>query len=266
MTDQVSENAAEGVGQIDKDMLLRIIQAAVAQGKLTKAEVLKATGGKSPGRGAKPLPEFTFPDSGYTVQIRRMGPFTLDKLRLAMAEADKGPEPPKKQVYYGDKEDPSPDDPDWVWEANLADPEYKKAREEWEAGQNEQLGFKVIDNIIEHAVLIDVEPEELKAALDLMIGMGVPKEELDKMSDHTAFIKHVCIETGKDLSALQDFVLGRSIPSEARIQQHEAVFQREVQGTTHIPVPSTEVGSEIQHVAGLGIGYPVVGDRPAHLP
>lgn len=232
MTDQSqhsdANNSSSGdAGHLDAAKALKLIQHAVSTGLLSKAEVIRAAGGK--GRQVAELPEFTFKGSGIAVGVRKLGPFTIDELRLALSRETKPPEPPVVRVYYGEAEDPKPDDPDWKEEYNEADPKYREDMAAYEAEQTEKLGRRVIDTIIEFAVEAFPDKDEVARTRAFLHKMGVPQEKIDQLSDHDVWVKHVCIKTQEDLTDLQNFVLGRSIPSEQHVQAHVDTFQRDVQ-------------------------------------
>lgn len=219
---------------------LRVLKAMVEKGLLTREQVLSTV--KPKGRAAPPLPEFTFPDSGVTVSIRKMGPFTLDLVRTSLLEKHQPPSPPMVEVNYGTE-----DKPEMKLEANPADPAYKEQLAAYEVEIAEKSGREVIEAIIENAVVVDVDLEEVKSARVMLERLGTDPEEVVRMSDHAVYVKHVCIKSSKDLTQLQEVVLGESIPSEAAVRRHEDTFRGEVSREAATPVQSADVRNEIQY-------------------
>lgn len=245
------------------ERMLKAITVFLNEGVITKRQVLDAL--KIKGRSGPEYPDFTFPGSGITVKIRRLGPFTIDAIGVATRKRKKDtgprPNPPMRQVNYAADDEP----PRYEWEANLADPEYKRALAEWEMEAGREEAMSIIDTIIRNAVIVDLgeaELAEVGAARAFLRDIGVDEEELDKLTDHEIYVKHICIKATSDLNALQEYVIGESVPTEELIQEHEDSFKSDVQKTTHTPVPNAKVGGPAQNGVGLGTGNPVVG--PIH--
>jgi len=202
------------------DKLISALQVAIENGMLTTDQVMGSVKPKQKGRKVQKLPEFTFPGSGITVRIRQLGPFTLDQINRQVREEIEPPPVPKSMVNYG-----TPEKPDMHVEENPADPEYKKALAEYERKIEESGARETIDTIIKHAVVVEVDDDEVQAMRDFLLDLGTPKNELDAISDHMIYVKHVCIKTAKDLQELQKFVIGESLPTEERVQAHEDSFR-----------------------------------------
>jgi len=210
--------------------ILTALTTALERGMISKEDVLKALGVKrQSGRQAPPLPTFLFKSSGIEVKIRKMGPFTLDEIRLSMQRSpdNKPPSPPRVQVNYGTSTDPQIE-----WEDNPADPQYKKDLVDWQAAQTEKEGRQFIDTIVRHAVVVELgedELEEVRHTRAFLIGMGIDKENIAALSDHEVYVKHVCVKNTDDLQRLQSEVIGQSIPTEALVKAHEDTFPSPVQ-------------------------------------
>lgn len=246
---------------IPGDKVLEILKLALAEGVLSISDVLRAV--KPKGRATPELPEFVFPGSGITVKVRKLGPFTIEAISTAARsrrekEETPAPKPPLAQVNYG-----TPEEPDYRWEENPADPDYKRAlaKHEEESGQAE--GLAIADTIIRSAVVAELDEtalQEISVMREFLVSIGTPAEIVEKMTDHEVYVKHVCIKSTKDLSSLQDFVIGESIPTEAVVQEEERSFKSDVPETTHRAVPNATVGDSLQNGTGLGVRGPVVGD------
>lgn len=227
-------------GQEAAERILSAVKAAVSAGLLTSEQVFKHLGVRPKGRAARPLPEFTFPGSGVVVQIRRMGPFTLESVKMALAAEKEIPKPPKVQVNYGTQ-----DKPEYHWEENPADPKYAEELIKYQAELGEQTGRRVIDLIIKHAVEVDPDPEEVRNTREFLIDLGTPAEDVERLSDKELYIKHVCIVSGLDLVALQQFVIGQSVPTEERIKAHEDSFRGNVSGQATEQVSGSTLRDEV---------------------
>ena len=252
------------VGSVDPgERLLKAISIFVNEGVVTKRQVLDAL--KIKGRSGPEYPDFTFPSTGITVKIRRLGPFTIDAIGVSSRKKKKQtsprPEPPRHQVNYAADNEP----PRYEWEENPADPEYKRQLVQWEEETGREEAMSIIDTIIRNAVILDLgeaELTEVAAARSFLRDIGLDEEELAKITDHEIYVKHVCIKATSDLNLLQEYVIGESMPTEELIQEHEDSFKSGVQKTTHTPVPNATVGDKTQNGTGLGTGDSVVG--PLH--
>lgn len=230
----------EREAELAKQSLLSAISEAIDAGLLTPQEVAKA--GRVKGRTVAPLPKFIFPDSGITVGIRKLGPFTLDKIRLGLAKKMQPPPPPVVKVNYGTEADP-----DWKEEPNPADPEYKKALAEHEATIEQAMGMELIQKILTFSVDVDIDEGEVERAKQLLLDLGTPPEELEGMSSQRVYLEHVCIKSPRDLAELQQAVTGMSMPSEANVQMHVDTFQRPIQGEAPIQLSGAPIGDEVQY-------------------
>ncbi len=220
------------------EAVLDLVGKAIERGIVTPDQIDKKIRPKRKGRLAPPLPSFTFPGSGITVQIRRLGPFTLDAINRKVREERRPPEPPRTMVNYGTEEKP-----EYKIEENQADPEYKQALVEYEAEVQDAGGRKIIDTIIEHAVIVEIDDDEVENMRSFLLDLGMSQEEVGAVSDHSIYVKHVCIKTGEDLTELQRFVIGESMPTGERVQAHEDTFRSEVPGQTNQEVQRTTVGN-----------------------
>lgn len=224
------------------DRILEMIRVAVEKHVVTADQIVNQVQPKKKGRAVPALPSFTFPGSGITVQVRRLGPFTLDAINRKVREEKRPPEPPRTMVNYGTEEKP-----EFKIEENQADPAYKQALIEYEAEIQDAGGRRIIDTIIEHAVIVEIDEDEVANMRAFLLDLGVSQEEVDSISDHSIYVKHICIKTGEDLQALQAFVIGESMPTEDKVRAQEDTFRSEVPGQTDQEMPRTVVGNNSQH-------------------
>lgn len=240
--------------EVQSEQVLTMLQAALDRGIITKDQMFKAAKVKG-GRKPKDLPKFTFKGSGITVGVRKLGPFMIDTISRQLRDEVKPPEVPKVIVNYGTEEKP-----DYRTEENEADPEYKEALREYEETIANSSGRRILDTIIDKAIVVEeYDDEEIEATREFMEGLGVSKEELDAMSDHQIYVKYICIKISDDISDLQQFVLGESVPSEELVRKHEDSFRGNVSVQADTSVSGDSVGNQSQHIAGLGDGDTVVG-------
>lgn len=206
-----------------KEKVMLIVSNMIKTGEITKSDLMSLFPGK--GREVPELPTFTFPSSGIEAKVRKLGPFTLDAVRSQMIAEIKPPEPPKVVVNYGTDENP-----EFKTETNEASQEYRDKLAEYERTIEEGGARKLIDVIIENAIIVDIDEGEVKFWRSFLVSMGIPEHDVEKMSNHTIYVKHVCIKTTDDLTSMQNFVIGASVPSEALVKAHEDSFRGEVQG------------------------------------
>ncbi len=172
-------------------------------------EILAGETRRRKGRRVPSLPEFTFPDSGCVVKVRRLGPWTLDQIRIGLSKARKEPLVPVRRVpdRYNDAGEPV----EWRLEANEADPDYQTAKQEYENWLAQSLGYRLLDIIIASCVVVDVEDidvEEIKAQRRALIAAGpqdegteesaritaLHRKKIESMDDIEIYIR--CIRTG----------------------------------------------------------------------
>lgn len=190
------------------------------------------------GRKAPDHPQFTFPDSGYTVRVRKIGPWTLDQIRLSLRRVRREPPVPIIDVEDGEYPDGRPR---YRKEANPADPDFKIARQEYENWLAETAGYRILDLIVSSCVIPDkddIDQEEIAFQRSILIRTG-PLEDPEKeehakkvgaMSDEEIFVRCICLQSNRDMTALQGFVLSRGTPTPELIDEQVSAFQPEIQG------------------------------------
>jgi hypothetical protein len=175
--------------------------------------------GTTRGRTPPALPTFTFRDSGITVAYRRLGPFTLDQLNKTIRKERPAPEPPLNTVDFGDGKP--------VAEPNLADPDYERARAEYETWVQGEAGQRLVEMVITYAV----EPLTIDAAAVAQYrSMAERFGLLCEGDDRDVYVRYVAITTQEDLQEIVQTVVSRSQPTGEAIQAAVASFPANVPG------------------------------------
>lgn len=154
------------------------------------------------------LTPFTFPDSGRTVFVRRVGPLLMATLRKQYPP----PTPPLNRVDYGDgvvREEPNP-----------ADPDHQAALQEY----NLQLEERARRLCVRRGIVVRLDDEaaaELAALREDAAAVGLELEG----SDVELYVSYLCVQTEADYEALVSAVLRRSQPTEEAIQEAADSFR-----------------------------------------
>lgn len=180
-------------------------------------------------RAVKPLPSFTFQDSGITVQLRKLGPSTLQDVDRAVRREWKRSEDIEKR-------EPTP--PVFVTEVgpekNEADPEYQAKRRAWEARVGEEMTRRLLELAALYAVEVEVDSEAVARLRSAYARMGVEVEEDATLSqedrDRLFYITRICIASPEDMAEFSTAITQRSQPSEEAVQAHVAAFSGDVSG------------------------------------
>lgn len=192
------------------------------------------------GRRVPELPEFTFPDSGYTVRIRLLGPWTLEEIRLALRKIRK--EPPVPLLKVPDMYNDAGDVTSYRLEPNDADPMYKQQVKEYENWLAEAAGHRLLDIIVSTCIIPDpddLDPEEVRVHRRALIKAGPSiaedpeaaaqhRKAIEEMTDEEVFARCMCMRSGRDMTELQRFVTSRSMPTVEEIDQQVTAFRPEV--------------------------------------
>ena len=176
---------------------------------------VETTNGHLKGRAGAALPQFTFPDSGITVGLRRFSPDTQDRIVRELQR--KSPPPPAPEIETELGSEPNPADPDY--QQALAT---YWARINLEASERMfQLALRQIDVEVDHAAL-----DRLKADME---AIDTPLDA-DK-DDRDLYIRHICISSVHDLTALLSYLQRYSTPTEEAIQERLDSFRGNVPGS-----------------------------------
>lgn len=169
------------------------------------------------GRTPPALPTVTLPDSGYTVEIRSLGPTTLQAIGTAVRKENPEPEPPMNEVVGLDGQP--------ALEANAADPDYQATLAAHQTKVNGLIGVRLLGIMQEFAVIYDIDSDVLAMFRSAMSKAGV---ELDE-DDRKVWWEHFILNSEQDAKQLMGAVLRRSQPTEEAIREKVADFPGDVQ-------------------------------------
>lgn len=172
------------------------------------------------GRTVPPQREFTFPDSEITVQLRRIGPRTLEQIYNQITKSHPAPKPPTVVLEIGESRTK-------VEEEDRRDPEFLKATAVWQLEMKNLTGQAIYDLIVDYAIIPEIDPDAIKTLRDTMAARGSPLIDAagEPLSDRRVYIEHLCFATGDDISSVTSAVLNNSRPTEAGVETHVAGFQ-----------------------------------------
>lgn len=177
-----------------------------------------STNGRQAGRVA-PLPTFTFPDSGITVELRRLAPDTQQHIAQAVEsdpewiERHPKPEPPLQSVTNLEgKEEQIP---------NPEEPEYQKKLNAYMLQFTIEIGNRLTELALRQ-IVVDVDEAAVKQLREDMQAIGAPIP--DDADDRMLYIRRICISSVFDIQALLAYIQGRSGPTEAAVARHRATF------------------------------------------
>lgn len=155
------------------------------------------------------LEPYVFKDTGETVQIRKVSPLLVIKLR----ERFPAPRPPLQTVDYGDgpKQEQNPTEPNYL----LAVQDYEQAMER-----------RVRNLLIQRGVIIDWDDEK-KARLEELRAWWKTtyNEDLDDLDDTFAYVSYLCVGSDSDLEDLINILIKRSQPSKEGIEGAQERFK-----------------------------------------
>jgi hypothetical protein len=173
------------------------------------------------GRAVPPLPEFTFPDSGITVGLRRFAPDTQDQITRELMR--KNPAPPVPMVEGVERSDGT-----FEMEPNPADPDYQKEVMAYFQRLSVETNAKMFDLALRR-IEVEVDRDAVDQYKEDMAAIGMPFDT--EVDDRTIYIRHICISSTYDLSALLAYLTRRSLPTEVAVQEYLDSFQRNVSGS-----------------------------------
>lgn len=254
------------------DAMTRAKEVLISQA-ITPEQLINLLGAatkRKKGRKVQDLPEFTFPDSGVTVRVRRIGPWTLDQIAQSMRLLKKSPPVPMNQVP--DQYDDLGNVKTYRFEPNDADPKYKQDLHEYEQWVQMAAGYRLLDAIISSCVVVDrddLDKEEIEAHRRALLLTGPSDEDdvelaerhrkkIEAMPDEEVFVRCVCMQTNEDMTALQQFVTSHSMPTPAQIEQQVDSFRPEVQGYPTVQNPDAVERVYVQSELPVGNGPALV--------
>jgi hypothetical protein len=174
--------------------------------------------------GRTPPPEtlydFTFQDTGRSVQIRKVSSLLRQETRRQVAQSAgfEEPQPPQSTVDYGDGSVTIP---------NMAHPVYQDLKRAWTARVNEETGERLRRIAIRRGVVCDVDAPSVALARADMAAEGV---DLTAFDDHYVYVAFVCVGSDEDWTDLLRAIFERASPQEAAIQAHIAAFPADLPG------------------------------------
>ena len=155
--------------------------------------------------------DFTLPDSGVVLHIKRIGPPLAKDLLRRVQKAIPKPQPPMQEVMLGDERKLT---------ANLSDPDYLAAL----GNYNADLGMAYIEELVRWGVDAEVDAGAVAALRESDTDGSLPK------SDLVVYVTRVALESKRDMEALQNVVMGRFQPTEAAVAEAAESFPGPVQG------------------------------------
>lgn len=161
---------------------------------------------------------FTFPDSGITVGLYRLAPDTITLIRQAIKKEFSPPQPPTQTVEFADGTSRQ--------ERNEADPEYTAALKRYEYEAAEKTADRMM-RLIARRAEVEVDNEAVFHFRADMEAIGVPVEETD---DKAVYVRHICVSSEGDYTALTDFIMQRSQPTKEAVDAHKDSFRGDVPG------------------------------------
>lgn len=178
-------------------------------------DILETNGYRQKGRAAPPLPQFTFPDSGITVGLRRLAPDTQDQITRALMREYPAPEAPMAEgIERGNGT--------FEMEPNPADPDYQKAM----AAYLERISLEASTKMFELAmrrIEVEVDQQAVEQFKADMAAIGTPLP--DDLEDREIYLRHICISSTYDLTAMLAYLNRRSLPTEEAVQEYLSSFR-----------------------------------------
>lgn len=172
------------------------------------------------GRYVPKLAEFTFPDSGITVSLRKVSPSLRTDIDAAIRRKYPLPDPPMGPGVegFGDEVRAEP---------NYADPDYRKLVAAWQIEHTKRFAKTMIRLVIDEYVEVD-EGEMADAVADLRARMAARGLELPDENDKYLFVTRICFATQSDQADFERAVFERVTPSRDEVDSVKATFQRAV--------------------------------------
>lgn len=176
--------------------------------------------------GRTPPPErlydFTFQDTGRTIQIRKVSSLLRAETRRQVAQSPgfEEPQPPQSEVDYGEGK---------ILIPNPAHPVYQDLRREWNRRVSEEAGNRLRGLAVRRGVVCEVDSD---AVAQVRADMATEGIDLSAFDDRYVYVAFVCVGSEDDWQDLLDAVFKRAAPQEAAIETHIAAFQPDVQGQT----------------------------------
>lgn len=196
-------------------------------------EIATVANGHARGRRVRPLPRHVFKDSGIEVELRKLGPTTLQRITEALrrecmampAGAEhKYPEAPVEKIEIGGEE---------RLEVNERHPDHLAALEKWARWAMNQvteryLRIAAVDAIFPLDVSEAEISEEAQRVRRRLSAEGVDltyyEQYTPEENDRIVWLLHIACATREDLDELYTALLNRTTVSEEAVQAHVGTF------------------------------------------
>jgi hypothetical protein len=178
-----------------------------------------------PQNGRTPPPEklepFTFPDTGRTVQIRKVSTLLRAETRRQVIASPgfEEPRPPMSEVDYGDGKIKIP---------NPAHPVYQQLLLDWTNKVNAEVYARIRQIVLKRGVVVTEKEIDQDAVTQVRSVSAETGTDLTAYDDRYVYVAFVCIGSEKDWTELIRAVYDRNAPQEAAIQAHIATFPADV--------------------------------------
>lgn len=172
-------------------------------------------------RAVPKLAEFTFPDTGITIRIRKFSPSLRDDIDAALRRQYPVPDPPMQAPVdgFGDAK-PQP---------NPLDPEYREKVAAWQMAHARRLGEKLLRVAIQHYVEVPEENDMTGAVADLRERMAPLGLDLDA-DDQYLYITRMAIGSPEDMRDFNAAIFQRSQPTRDEVESIKATFRGDLSG------------------------------------
>lgn len=170
-------------------------------------------------RAVPKLDEFTFPDTGITIRIRKFSPSLRDDIDAALRRQYPVPDPPMSAPVegFGDAK-PQP---------NPLDPDYRERVAAWQMAHMARLSDKLLRVAIAHCVEIDAESDMAGAVAELkdrMAPLGVELNDDEKY----LYITRIAVGSREDLRDFETALFTRAQPTRDEVESVKATFRGDV--------------------------------------
>ena len=169
------------------------------------------------GRYVPKLAEFTFPDSGITVELRKVSPSLRTDIDAAIRRKYPVPDPPMQAGVEGFGDDSTP-------QPNYADPDYRRLVAAWQIEHTRRLGDTLLRLVIDEYVVAD-DDAVASAVADLRQRMAARGLELPEENDKYLFVTRICFATDADQADFQRAIFERVTPTRDEVESVKAVSE-----------------------------------------
>jgi hypothetical protein len=169
---------------------------------------------------AEKLEEFTFKDTGRTVQIRKVSTLLRAEARRQITQrlGFEEPQPPMVEVDYGEGKVKIPHPGHEV---------YQQLKREWDQKVTAETTKLLRRLAIMRGVVAEIDAEAVAQARADAQAEGI---DLSAFDDHYVYVAFVCMGSEDDYVDLLKAVFERSLPQEAAVKAHINTFQADVPG------------------------------------